>query len=78
MYSIGGGGRREVQGGGDKCIHNADSLHCTAETSTTLKRNYTPIKQNETGRAEGAALIPYHLMSIADPKEEMHLASPTG
>ena len=58
MYSIGGGGRREVQGGGDKCIHNADSLHCTAETSTTLKRNYTPIKQNETGRTEGAALIP--------------------
>jgi len=78
MCRIGVGGRREVQQGGDKCIHNADSRHCTAETSTTLKSNYTPIKQNETGRPEGAAFIPYHLTSIADPKEEMHLASPTG
>ena len=67
MRRIGGGGRREVQEGGDKCIHSADSLHCTAETNTTLKSNYTPIKQNETGRPEEAALIPYHLTSIAHP-----------
>ena len=34
---------REVQGGGDICIHKADSLCCTAETNTTLSSNYTPI-----------------------------------
>ena len=54
----GGGGRREVQDGGDICgrgdIHIADSLHCTAETNTTLQSNYTPIKKkihqwNRTG-----------------------------
>ena len=27
---------REAQEGGDICIHPADSLHCTAETNTTL------------------------------------------
>ena len=27
---------REVQEGGDICIHIADSLHCTAETNKTL------------------------------------------
>ena len=27
---------REVQEGGDICIHIADSLHCTSETNTTL------------------------------------------
>ena len=32
----GGWGGREVQEGGDRCIHMADSLHCTAETNTTL------------------------------------------
>ena len=32
----GEGGRREVQEGGDIGIHIADSLHCTAETNTTL------------------------------------------
>ena len=32
----GGGGGREVQEGGDKCIHIADSLQCTAEMNTTL------------------------------------------
>ena len=31
-----GGGEREVQEGGDIDIHIADSLHCTAETNTTL------------------------------------------
>ena len=38
-----GGGGREVQEGGDICIHIADSLHCTEETNTTLQSNYTPI-----------------------------------
>ena len=32
----GGGGGREVQEGGHIGIHTADSLHCTAETNTTL------------------------------------------
>ena len=27
------------------CIHMGDSLRCTAETSTTLWSNYTPIKK---------------------------------
>ena len=31
-----GGGRRKVQKGGDICILTADTLHCTAETNTTL------------------------------------------
>ena len=30
------GGGREVQEGGDIDIHIADSLHCAAETNTTL------------------------------------------
>ena len=29
-------GEKEVQEGGDICIHIADSLHCTAETYSTL------------------------------------------
>ena len=28
--------RREIQEGGDICLHIADSLHSTAETNTTL------------------------------------------
>ena len=35
---------REVQEGGDVCIHIADTLCCTAETNATLQSNYTPIK----------------------------------
>ena len=31
------GAGREVQEGKDICTHIADSLHCTAETNTTLK-----------------------------------------
>ena len=31
-----GGGGREVQGRGDIGIHIADSLHCAAESNTTL------------------------------------------
>ena len=30
------GGEREVQEGGDICMHIADSLRCTVETNTTL------------------------------------------
>ena len=36
-----GGGWEE----GDICLHIAGSLHCTAETSTTLLSNYIPIKK---------------------------------
>ena len=32
----GGGGGREVQVGGNICMHIADSLCCTAETNTAL------------------------------------------
>ena len=32
----GGEGGSEVQEGGDICMHIAGSLHCTAETNTTL------------------------------------------
>ena len=34
-----GWGRREVQEGGDICIHIADSLHCAADTNTTFQSN---------------------------------------
>ena len=33
---MGGEGGREVQEGGNICIHIADSLCCTAETNTAL------------------------------------------
>ena len=39
LYSpleLDGGDGREVQEGGDMCIHIAGSLRCTAETNTTL------------------------------------------
>ena len=36
MCGMGGGCGREVQEGGDICIHIADSLCYTAETNTTL------------------------------------------
>ena len=36
---------REIQEGGGTCIHISDSLHCTAETNTTLQSNYPPIKK---------------------------------
>ena len=35
-HDRGGEGGREVQEGGNIGIHTADSLHCTAETNTTL------------------------------------------
>ena len=45
---MGGMGGRWEGGprGRDISIHIADSLHCTAETNTTLKSNYTSIKKN--------------------------------
>ena len=39
-----GEGGRELQEGGDICLHIADSLCFTAETNTTLYSNYTPTK----------------------------------
>ena len=38
------GGGREVQEGGDICIRIDDSLHCTAETYTALKKQLYPNK----------------------------------
>ena len=44
MTSKGGlGGEWEAPEGGDICLHTADSFCCTAETSTTLSSNSTPI-----------------------------------
>ena len=34
------GSGREVQEGGDICVHMAESLPCTGETNTTLYGNY--------------------------------------
>ena len=42
-----GGSRWKVQEGGDICIHIADLLHCTVETSTVLKSHYIPIKKKD-------------------------------
>lgn len=39
----GAGGGRAAQEGGDVCIHIVESLHCTAETNTTLSLNSTAI-----------------------------------
>ena len=38
LYSVlcGDLNEKEIQKGGDICIYIADSLHCTAETNTTL------------------------------------------
>ena len=38
---------REVLEGEDIGIHIADSLHCAAETNTTLESNYTSIKKKK-------------------------------
>ena len=41
-----GGGGKEVQEGGDICIHIADSPHCTAEKKTQrCKATIPPIKR---------------------------------
>ena len=37
-------GGRKAQEGGDVYLQIDDSLHCTAETNTTLQSNYTSIK----------------------------------
>ena len=42
-----GGDGREVQEGGDIGIHIADSLHCTAETNTTLKAIILQVKKKK-------------------------------
>ena len=39
----GGDGGKEVQEGGNICIHTDKSLHFTTETNTALQNNYTPI-----------------------------------
>ena len=36
------GDGRETQEGGEICIHIADSLHCLAETNTTLEKAVAP------------------------------------
>ena len=38
------GAGREAQGGGDICIHVADSHNCIAETNTNCKATTTEIK----------------------------------
>ena len=43
-----GGGRETGPKEGGICIHIADSLHCTAETNTTLLSNYTAIINKQT------------------------------
>ena len=48
MGKMGGGGGREVQEGGDICIHIADSRHCTAETNNTVKQLYANKKKKES------------------------------
>ena len=42
---MGGTWERDSRGWGYICIHIANSLCCTAETSTTLQSNYMPIKK---------------------------------
>ena len=49
LEELGARVRREVQDGGNICIHIADSLHCTAESNTTLQSSYTPIKKEDPG-----------------------------
>ena len=48
----GWGGGREVKEEGDICIYVADSLHCMAETNTTLESNYTPISKSKMQRTK--------------------------
>ena len=49
MSGMGVSGRevsgRDTQKEGDICIHIADSLHCTAETSDTIKHFYSNLKK---------------------------------
>ena len=53
----GGGGGREVQEGGDICIHIADSLRCTAETNITLQSNYSPCKKKKNRKKKAVISI---------------------
>ena len=52
---------RKVQGGGDICIHMADSLCCIAETNTTLNSSYTPI-QNKRIHSKLRQLFKWNLV----------------
>ena len=45
---VGWGVGREVQEGGDICIHAVDPLHCIAETNIILRSNYTPKKKEKS------------------------------
>ena len=44
-------GGREAQERGNICVHAANSCCCTAETNTTLRSNYTPIKKQIHARS---------------------------
>jgi len=37
-------------------MHNADSVHCTAETNTTLEGNYSPIEKARKAWLENGLL----------------------
>ena len=58
-WGVGEAGR-EVEEGGDVCIHIADSLHCTAETNTGVKK-LTPIKnKNKNLHSKISKIIRFH------------------
>ena len=42
---------KEIQKGGDICMHIADSLCYTEETNKILSSNYTPIKRKKKKRS---------------------------
>ena len=47
------GDGRETQEGGEICIHIADSLHCLAETNTTLEKAVAPHSSTLAWRIPG-------------------------
>ena len=49
MGVIGGRSERE---GMYICLHTADSLHCIAETNTTLESSYTTLKKQNKKKTE--------------------------
>ena len=60
-----GGGKREVQEGGDTCILTNDS-YCTAETNMALQSNYLLIKNNEKKKKKKKKLS----QNVFSPVEE--------
>ena len=64
----------DIQEGENAYIHTADSLHCTAETNTTLQSNYIPInfffKFFEKDLREESEVVPgfgdLNLVSLVD------------